>query len=133
MGFDSRPDVIKNVNNMAATYSSVVRASKSNDPESSDGLSGVKPVFILERDILGGTKPQPKDFLNHTKLYKAIDQTVLASHLKWLLRVNGLWRIYPGDQDARDTLLTQGITLRKRLISVYARNPKVVVRENQNT
>jgi hypothetical protein len=41
----------------------------------------------------------------------------------------GLWRIYPDNEDDKNALVTNGLTIRNMLIQFYARNPKVAARE----
>ena len=103
----------RNVNietNMAASNNQYAMALKStpNEAENDNNLTGVKPVFIIEKDIFGNMKPDPKDFLTHTELYKVIGERIDASHLQGLQRVRGLWRIYPDSEDDRNILLTEG-------------------------
>ncbi|CAG2202801.1 unnamed protein product [Mytilus edulis] len=75
-------------NNMAdtiETYSSILQ--KQNTKNNYD-VEDVKPVFILETDLFGNTKPSRDQFLTHIELYKTIDATICpASHLKGLQRV----------------------------------------------
>ena len=126
-----------NKENMAASYASVVSQPFENfndniTDELHDDISQVKPVFILENDIFGNTKPKPEHYVTHTEIYKDINEIVPAIHLKGLQRVNGLWRIYLDDEDARATLLSTGLIVRKKRLTVYSRNPRVVARENPN-
>ena len=83
---------------MAASYAETLKApagamggtenttgdTNENFDESGDtdtGLTGVKPVFILEKDLFGTIKPEPKDYLNHVELYRIIDNVISGSHL----------------------------------------------------
>ncbi|CAG2219996.1 unnamed protein product [Mytilus edulis] len=100
-------------NNMAdtiETYSSILQ--KQNTKNNYD-VEDVKPVFILETDLFGNTKPSR-------------DTT---SHLKGLQRVRGLWRIYFDSEIDRESLITSGITIRNKYIQVYSRNPRIIVHE----
>ncbi|CAG2239752.1 unnamed protein product [Mytilus edulis] len=87
-------------------------------------LSSVKPVFILETDLFGDVKPSPDQYLTHLELYNSIDSCIPKSHLKGLQRVRGMWRIYPDSDIDRETLITNNITVRHKLINVYSANPK---------
>ncbi|VDI41483.1 Hypothetical predicted protein [Mytilus galloprovincialis] len=117
-------------NNMAdtiETYSSILQ--KQNTKNNYD-VEDVKPVFILETDLFGNTKPSRDQFLTHIELYKTIDATICpASHLKGLQRVRGLWRIYFDSDIDRESLITSGITIRNKYIQVYSRNPRIIVNE----
>ncbi|CAG2190108.1 unnamed protein product [Mytilus edulis] len=117
-------------NNMAdtnETYSSILQ--KQNTKTNYD-VEDVKPVFILETDLFGNTKPSRDQFLTHIELYKTIDATICpASHLKGLQRVRGLWRIYFDSDIDREPLITSGITIRNKYIQVYSRNPRIMVNE----
>ncbi|CAG2251140.1 CNBP [Mytilus edulis] len=94
----------------------------------------VKPVFILESDIFGSSKPDKNNYLTHTELFKCIDLTIPANHLNGLQRViGGVWRIYPDSEEDRETLVVSSITVRKKRIEVYPRNPKYVEKESPTT
>ena len=64
-------------------------------------------------------------------MYKNIDEVIPASHLKGLQRIK-VCGIYPDSEDDRDTVLTTGITVRQKHITMYSRNPRVTNRENPN-
>lgn len=124
---------------MADSYASAISHNineKTNDdtsPSFESEISDVKPVFILESDIFGSSKPDKNNYLTHQELYKCINQTIPANHLKGLQRVfGGLWRIYPDDEEDRQALVVNSITVRKKRIQVYPRNPKFVERERPN-
>ena len=126
-------EIFENKNNnkipeekMAALYATVI---KKNIYEEYDEEYGVKPIFILESDIFGSYKPKPQEFITHNEIYKAIDEQVSARHLKGIQRVRGLWRIYPDNEDDKNALVTNGLTIRNMLIQFYTRNPKVAARE----
>ncbi|VDH99420.1 Hypothetical predicted protein [Mytilus galloprovincialis] len=94
-------------------------------------LSSVKPVFILENDIFGSTKPNKEQFITHIELYKTIDANICpGSHLKALQRVRGLWRIYFDDDTDREYMISKGMWVRDKIIPVYTRNPRIMVNEN---
>ena len=52
--------------------------SSQKDPSKTDTnenrFSDVKPVFIVEKDLYGDQKPEPKEYLTHTELFKSIDR-----------------------------------------------------------
>ncbi|CAG2207041.1 unnamed protein product [Mytilus edulis] len=72
----------------------------------------------------GDVKPSPDQYLTHLELYNSIDSCKPKSHLKGLQRVRGMWRIYPDSDIDRETLITNNITVRHKLINVYSANPK---------
>ncbi|CAC5404761.1 CNBP [Mytilus coruscus] len=74
-------------------------------------IFNVKPVFILELDIFGSSKPDKNNYLTHTELFKCIDLTIPANHLNGLQRViGGVWRIYPDSEEDRESLVVNSIT-----------------------
>ncbi|VDI47181.1 Hypothetical predicted protein [Mytilus galloprovincialis] len=95
-------------------------------------LGSVKPVFLLEKDLFGDVKPSIDQFLNHVELYKSIDYIVNSRNLRGLQRVKGMWRIYPDSETDRDTLITKGLVLRKKLLKIYTRNPNSKVYDHDN-
>ncbi|CAG2222249.1 CNBP [Mytilus edulis] len=95
-------------------------------------LGSVKPVFLLEKDLFGDVKPSIGQFLNHVELYKSIDHIVNSRNLRGLQRVKGMWRIYPDSETDRDTLITKGLVLRKKLLKIYTRNPNSKVYDHDN-
>ena len=52
--------------------------SSQKDPSKTDTnekrFSDVKSVFIVEKDLYGDQKPEPKEYLTHTELFKSIDR-----------------------------------------------------------
>ncbi|CAC5406343.1 unnamed protein product [Mytilus coruscus] len=97
-------------------------------------IFNVKPVFILESDIFGSSKPDKNNYLTHTELFKCIDLTIPANHLNGIQRViGGVWRIYPDSEEDRESLVVNSITVRKKRIEVYPRNPKYVEKESPIT
>ncbi|VDI40364.1 Hypothetical predicted protein [Mytilus galloprovincialis] len=43
-----------------------------------------------------------------------------------------MWRIYPDSETDRDTLITKGLVLRKKLLKIYTRNPNSKVYDHDN-
>ncbi|CAG2192534.1 CNBP [Mytilus edulis] len=89
-------------------------------------------MFLLEKDLFGDVKPSIDQFLNHVELYKSIDHIVNSRNLRGLQRVKGMWRIYPDSETDRDTLITKGLVLRKKLLKIYTRNPNSKVYDHDN-
>ncbi|CAG2249351.1 unnamed protein product [Mytilus edulis] len=99
--------------------------------EGLEELRSVKPVFILETDLFGNTELQQKDFLQHEEVYKSIGSEVPRFQMKGLQRVKGMWRIYLAQELARDHLLTRGVSIRNKLLTVYDKNPRIPVAEQR--
>ncbi|XP_071160917.1 protein starmaker-like [Mytilus edulis] len=60
------------------------------DQSSNDqSVSEVKPIFILEQDLFGSSKPSQDQYLTHLELYRAVEHLVDPSHLKALQRTCG--------------------------------------------
>ena len=79
----------------------------------SDHLSGVKPIFILESDVLdkpkadsGPDNSYKNEFLVPTEVCRAVGQHINVSNMIGLQRVRGLWRIYLDNQEDRELLLS---------------------------
>ena len=122
--------------NMAATggetFATVLTKALDREHNEEPGLSGVKPVFLLESDVFGGGKPSNIIFLVHQEVYKSIANVIHRSHLKGLQRVRGLWRIYTDEEDDRENLLINGLVIRGKKVNLYSRNPRVTAHENPN-
>ncbi|VDI79255.1 Hypothetical predicted protein [Mytilus galloprovincialis] len=103
---------------MAGSYVLALKQNNNNfskDNAEPDGeYFSVKPVFILESDIFGNSKPDKNNYLTHTELFRCIDLTIPAKHLNGFQRViGGVWRIYPDNEKDKDTLVVNSITIRK--------------------
>ncbi|CAC5403303.1 CNBP [Mytilus coruscus] len=122
---------------MAGSYVLALKHNNNTNKDNAepDGeIFNVKPVFILESDIFGSSKPDKNNYLTHTELFKCIDLTIPANHLNGLQRViGGVWRIYPDSEEDRESLVVNSITVRKKRIEVYPRNPKYVEKESPIT
>ncbi|VDI00430.1 Hypothetical predicted protein [Mytilus galloprovincialis] len=121
---------------MAGSYVSALKQNNNNfakcNAEPDAEYFNIKPVFILESDIFGSSKPDKNNFLTHTELFRCIDLTIPDNHLNGLQRViGGVWRIYPDNEEDRDTLVAN--TVRKKRIEVYPRNQKYVEKESPTT
>ena len=102
------------------------------DPKSDDSvptdleiLNSVKPIFILESDLFGDTKPNPQHFLTHTEIFKAMAKHIHVKHLIGLQRVRGMWRIYLDEMDTKESLLSKGFSLRGKSLQLYTTNPRI--------
>ncbi|VDI62802.1 Hypothetical predicted protein [Mytilus galloprovincialis] len=99
---------------IATSYVLVLKQNNNNfskDNAEPDGeYFSVKPVFILESDIFGNSKPDKNNYLTHTELFRCIDLIIPTYHLNRLQRViGGVWRMYPDNEKDRDTLVVNSI------------------------
>jgi hypothetical protein len=85
----------QNVNNMASYADAAKQHTIFRD--CNDQLSGVKPIFILESDVLGKPKADygpdngyKNEFLVPTEVYRAVGQHINVSNMIGLQRVRGL-------------------------------------------
>ena len=88
---------------------------------SSDSTHGVIPVFIVQTDAL-------KD-INGLAICQAVAQVlgdasqVEGAQLRRYPRGSGLWRIYTTSQQARATLLSEGLSIRDVAVELNSQNP----------
>ena len=118
----------QNVNNMASYSDAAKKHTIFRD--CSDHVSGVKPIFILELDVIGKPKADSgpdnghkNEFLVPTEAYRAVEQYINVSNMIGLQRVRGLWRIYLDNQEDRELLLSSTLVLRNKTVNFYTRNP----------
>ena len=83
---------------------------------------GFKPVFIRENDVrapgasFGG-------WVEEDEVIDSLVQVVKLSHLKGVQRIYKAWRIYVDNMDDRIKLLSVGMPMRGRIVSVLPDNP----------
>ena len=126
-----------NVNNMmtdshtvtGVTYADAAIANTYTNEADIEVLSTIKPVFIEEYDIFGSTVVNKFQYMKHPEMFRAISGVASAKTIKDLQRVRGLWRIYLDCEYSRENLISRGVTIRKKLIQLYAQNPRVLARE----
>lgn len=91
-----------------------------------DTLQAVEPVFIKDRDIVGGP-------LTGIEMCHAIIQTVRASKLEGVQKMNNIWRIYLKDRATRlEFCVKERIIINGHSIPLYDQNPSVKLPEYQN-
>ncbi|VDI25160.1 Hypothetical predicted protein [Mytilus galloprovincialis] len=100
--------------------------------ETTDSLSSVKPVFVEESDVFSHI---PKEatrglFLTISEMYKAVGAVVPDRSVMGLQRIKGLWRIYLDTLKGKEFLLSEGLEIRGKSISIYSMNPRVRIQEN---
>ena len=128
----------QNVNNMASYANAAKRHTIFRD--CSDQLSGVKPIFILESDVLGKPKADSgpdngytNEYLVPTEVYRAVVQHINVSSMIGLQRVHGLWHIYLDNQEDHELLLSSTLVLRNKTVNFYTRNPRYAYKEKTDT
>jgi len=106
----------------------------------SDQLGGVKPIFILESDVLCKSKTEfglnngyKNEFLVPTEVYKAVGQHINVRNMIGLQRVHGLWRLYLDNPEDRELSLSSGLVLRNKTVTLYTRNPRYSYKEKNET
>ncbi|CAG2191292.1 unnamed protein product [Mytilus edulis] len=73
-----------------------------------------------------------RPFLINIEVYRAIEEQVSVRALIGLQRVRGIWRIYFDNEQDKKELLSLGLTIRRKSITLYLRNPKVTMNEEPN-
>ena len=128
----------QNVNNMASYADAAKQHTIFRD--CSDQLSGVKPIFILESDVLGKPKADSgpdngytNEYLVPTEVYRAVVQHINVSSMIGLQRVHGLWHIYLDNQEDHELLLSSTLVLRNKTVNFYTRNPRYAYKEKTDT
>jgi hypothetical protein len=108
-----------------ATFAEVVnnQSSKKNNRDESDSKHGeqnkdyassdsVKPIFLVDQDVFGSTKPDRTHWLTNVEIYKAVGSKVPAECIKGIQRIRDMWRIYMDNTEDRITLIVEGLNLR---------------------
>lgn len=98
---------------------------------SSDNNSHIPLVFLKETAIFGDRKPTRAEWIGHEEMYKAIANRIEGSHITGLQRVRGLWRIYVDSLEDKVKLMTEGVSIRGKSVSVLNTNPQRL--DNENT
>lgn len=122
--------IVNNVNNEPKpSYADILTGdSGTNNPNHSDNQSrsseSVKPIFLKDEDLFGSVKPEKSQWLTNVEIYKAIGMKVHPECIKGIQRVREMWRIYMDNEEDRLTLVTQGLSLRGRQITLHTQNPR---------
>lgn len=101
--------------------------------EDDNDFGSVKPVFIIEKDILGDQPVSKANFIDHREVYVALSEQIPQRTIKGLQRVYGLWRIYLDNETDKEELISKGLTMRDKKVPIYTRNPNVTQREHPNS
>jgi hypothetical protein len=96
-------------------------------------VNNTKPVFFSERDVFGTLRLPKKQWILHPEMYKVVGAVIDIKCVTGLQRVNGLWRIYTDNQTARTTLLTNGIHIRGKTVTLRSLNPNRLDTQTPNT
>ena len=98
--------------------------------EKSPTQNGAPIVFMREKEIFGGRRPEKQEWLNHTEMFEALSCKIDPSHITGLQRVNGLWRIYLDNLNDKVCLLSEGVAIRGKIIPLLLTNPGRLDGEN---
>ncbi|CAC5358908.1 unnamed protein product [Mytilus coruscus] len=100
--------------------------------EKSDSLSSVKPVVVEESDVFSYFHKEATRslFITISEMYKAVGAVVPDRSVMGLQRIKGLWRIYLDTLKDQECLLSEGLEIRGKSISIYSINPRVRIQEN---
>lgn len=92
-------------------------------PQQQRGLPPV--VFFKNRDAVGYIEPAEWNDkgLKNEEVYKQLCKTIRQEHIQGVQKIGGLWRLYLTDTGARCKLLTQGLDIRGKTVTVYEHNP----------
>jgi hypothetical protein len=90
--------------------------------QNKDYASGdsVKPLFLVDQDVFGSTKPDRTHWLTNVEIYKAVGSKVPAECIKGIQRIRDMWRIYMDNTEDRITLIVEGLNIRGR----HTQNPR---------
>lgn len=97
------------------------------------GYGSTKPVFLKESDVFGVNNMTQKQLLNHTEIYMGLGNVISAENLSGIQRTGGVWRIYPDNADDRLTLLSRGIAVRGKHVTLLPENPRQPKHDPSNT
>ncbi|WAR11188.1 hypothetical protein MAR_036264 [Mya arenaria] len=78
------------------------------------------PPIVFMRETKNAKK---QEWLKHEELYEALADVIVCTHITGLQRVRGMWRIYVENIDDKVSLLTEGVTLRGKMIKLLNTNP----------
>lgn len=84
-------------------------------------VSSVEPVFLKNRDI-----PDSENRISGLDLCLAGEQSSGRGSIVGAQDIRGLWRIYPATRQARNDLLTKGMTVRNCCLQVAGTNPFIL-------
>ena len=80
-------------------------------------MEGVLPLFLKRSDIPGD------DFISCYEMCTACEDVSGKDTMSGAQGIRGLWRLYPSNNDARQTLLMQGIELKGVKLTLHNDNP----------
>lgn len=69
-------------------------------------------VFFQEKTLFGNRKPDYTEFVKHEEMYAALSESVDATHITGLQRINGTWRIYLDNVTDKANVNSKGLSLR---------------------
>lgn len=84
----------------------------------------VKPLFLVDQDMFGSTKPARTHWLTNVEIYKAVGSKVPAECIKGIQHIRDLWRKFLDNIEDRITLIVEGLNLRGRWVPLHTQNPR---------
>ena len=114
------------VNNQSNNKNNTDESDSKHEEQNKDYASGdsVKPLFLVDQDVFGSTKPDRTHWLTNVEIYKAVGSKVPAECIKGIQRIRDMWRIYMDNTEDRITLIVEGLNLRGRRVPLHTQNPR---------
>ena len=94
------------VNNQSNNKNNTDESDSKHGEQNKDYASGdsVKPLFLVDQDVFGSTKPDRTHWLTNVEIYKGVGSKVPAKCIKGIQRIRDMWRIYMDNTEDRITL-----------------------------
>ncbi|XP_071948811.1 uncharacterized protein [Antedon mediterranea] len=86
----------------------------------------VKPVFVKDDDI----RNKNEDYIKEEDIYFALTDVINCDNLIGTQKVKNLWRIYINDHGERVKVITSGLSIKGKQVTVYDLNPYINADEN---
>lgn len=88
------------------------------------GYGKAKPVFLSEHSVHGSRTPTDSSlWLKHEEIYLSLGKVISPDHISGIQRTGKFWRLYVDNEQDRVTVLTSGITIRGKGVSLLPENP----------
>ena len=85
---------------------------------------GFPPViFLKNRDIMTDADWNNKNYLTNTEMYVALTKCIREEYIEGVQKIGGLWRIYIPDLPSRCKLVSEGLNIRGKNVTVHQNNP----------
>ncbi|KAK3083142.1 hypothetical protein FSP39_015055 [Pinctada imbricata] len=110
-----------------------INGCKVTENQRSKGSGLVKPVFMSEREGLESETKISSKRITRQEIFLAMNDLVTADHIRGIERTGKLWRLHVETNDDRNTLLTSGINIRSKHVSLMPENPRKKRRRRDTT